>query len=1288
MEENIKVRWLTDHEQNKIAPKTLASQVLNEDGTLFKDTIATKEDVKSLYEKLESNTLLGFYCVEDVTVIVNGASKTYPANSNVEISLTKDDVFEIIPTSDNSILTLTAFPGALGTYYSWLEGVKQFSNILFDMNSEDMYIKWSQGSQGVYQVQCAQYTNCIFWSDNAYINDVAKRTNYTLYSSSQLPLCYSNIPDNTFKSFYLAFGVNSDPNWSNPAYKESFAKATWATQVFSYYGARVVGLPGLDSSEFNIVLPKDCRGLMFDARNIECAGTFDAANVTNFGAKSGSWREAFGDCPSLRRLYIKNLKVNLNISWSPVDYASISYIISEAANTNKITISVSPYTYYLLNQADFELAAEKNITIELLSTHYSEDKRLNDIANKADKEYVDEAISSAKNDLLNGAGEAYDTLKELGELIDENTDAIEALELIATNKFEQLSQEIVNHKGDTDIHVTATEKETWNAKATTEYVDNKITDLKAQKSQLRVQIPEVNDTMENALAWLIENGDTSKMYVLPDGYIYAYTIGKEEVYTDVLRDIGYQENMRINSSGVIVEWTTSDADVTGYIPCKTGDIIGVKEMPIPSAYTSGAYWNQVAAYDSNKAYIAKSSLCLDDDYPDSYGHALDAVSEDGNIVQFTVKKSIFGENVAYIVINAKDITDESEVYVNSTIVSGYGWRNTGHAFVPADYEDRIIELEETTADHEERLKTLEQYETETIDVPTYWLEELETKADVIQVAMESAGWNKSSFLYYTDAHWTAGNSKKSPLLLKYLFVNTSMNKTKFGGDIIGDPPTLTHDNIKHVYDEWRALIKDLNQDSVLGNHDNFHKGRNDADVAKIVYSFLLAPEEKPNRVMGGDFYYYVDEPCEKTRYLHLDSGRYSLSDEETEFIIETLKSTPDGWHIVVISHIWFQYTAVSEPSVGSITTYMQRALDLFDAYNARQSGSITMVSTSKSYDFTSCGGKVEFCMGGHIHIDLDLYSNGGIPVILTASDVNQERSGNETEDSGTLGTITESAVYGIVADYDNNKISVIGVGRGTSRVVRAKTVTLQSISDISYSGSTNVGEIIDKSKFSFTANYSDGTSDTITGATTVSADTIGIVGNNTVTITYTEGGKTVSGTITIIGTSTQAVNLLNLNRNYVNGTAGEIIDGGDFDDTKAYLNLAYTDCSFIADKTCTVKDVTENSVTITEGGLGGLVVGYPIHLPDLSNGQKYRIKFDYSGSGKCRSYSRYAKSDGTLSPISDIHLNDTAGASGSADKVIDITKYNIDPEYEWLIVQLGSNTSGTKTFTNVSLTKE
>ena len=251
---------------------------------LENDSNYTSEaQVEALFQRLASDSVLRFYCIEDVTIVINGKSTVYPANSNVEVKFLATDVWELIPTSDNSILALNAWPGALGTYYSWLEGVKQFSNILFDMNAEDMYSKWSQGNQGAYQVQYAQYLNCIFWSDNPFISDVTKRTNYTLYYSSQLPLCYSTIPDNTFKAFYLAFNVNSDPNWGNKVYRDSFAKATWATQVFSYYGARTIGIFGHDDPDFNIVLPKDCRGLMFYSPAIENVGVLDAKNTTIVG---------------------------------------------------------------------------------------------------------------------------------------------------------------------------------------------------------------------------------------------------------------------------------------------------------------------------------------------------------------------------------------------------------------------------------------------------------------------------------------------------------------------------------------------------------------------------------------------------------------------------------------------------------------------------------------------------------------------------------------------------------------------------------------------------------------------------------------------------------------------------------------------------------------------------------------------------------------------------------------------------------------------------------------------
>ena len=120
---------------------------------------------------------LGFYCIEDVSVIVNGETYTFAPNSYADLTIKQEDEFEIVTTSDKSIKMLTAYPGAISTFYSWLEGVDSFANIVFDMNTEDMYVKWNQGHQGQYHVQFAQYINCIFWSDLAYISDVSKRTN-------------------------------------------------------------------------------------------------------------------------------------------------------------------------------------------------------------------------------------------------------------------------------------------------------------------------------------------------------------------------------------------------------------------------------------------------------------------------------------------------------------------------------------------------------------------------------------------------------------------------------------------------------------------------------------------------------------------------------------------------------------------------------------------------------------------------------------------------------------------------------------------------------------------------------------------------------------------------------------------------------------------------------------------------------------------------------------------------------------------------------------------------------
>ena len=566
-------------------------------------------------------------------------------------------------------------------------------------------------------------------------------------------------------------------------------------------------------------------------------------------------------------------------------------------------------------------------------------------------------------------------------------------------------------------------------------------------------------------------------------------------------------------------------------------------------------------------------------------------------------------------------------------------------------------------------------------IPSYWVSELETKANAIQVAMEKAGRNKSAFLWYTDAHWKNGNAKVSPLVLNYLYMNTPMNKVNFGGDIIGDSLLATREEMKYLY-EWRKAIKDLpNHHSVFGNHDMFDSDSVDYENDNYRYAFLLAPEETSDMVMGNGNYYYIDNHAEKTRYLYLAYlvGNHSAMTGQGEFIVNALKSVEDGWHIVAIAHRWWQYSSSKTPTVGSIPAYESEILDVFDKYNARATRSGSNYFTAQ--DFSSAKGKVEFCIGGHIHVDYDIFSNGGIPIIITTADANQDRVADTTVDSGTVGTSTEQAVFGIIADYneDVTKITVVGVGRGTSRVVRASSVTPQSISNITYNGDTTIESAIDKAKFSFTVNYSDGSTSSVSGASSVTPTTIATVGNNTVTITYIENGITLSGTATIVGTAKPIVNLLKLNRTYVAGTSGENILNN-LDDTKAYTNVGYGDGVF-REKACTVTDITENSITVTEPGVGGTTVAYYVDLPNLKT-KSYKLSFDYEGvnSKKARVYFRGIYTEN----------NTLAGTNGVVDSAgsghID---YEIAPigGCEKGIIFIGSNTSGTAKYTNVSLTE-
>jgi hypothetical protein len=95
------------------------------------------------------------------------------------------------------------------------------------------------------------------------------------------------------------------------------------------------------------------------------------------------------------------------------------------------------------------LAASKNITIELIATNYVEDRRLTEIFNKADKNYVDEKITS----LIDSAPETMNTLGALATALQENQEVVDVLNAAITNKADKtyVDELIANIPQESDV---------------------------------------------------------------------------------------------------------------------------------------------------------------------------------------------------------------------------------------------------------------------------------------------------------------------------------------------------------------------------------------------------------------------------------------------------------------------------------------------------------------------------------------------------------------------------------------------------------------------------------------------------------------------------------------------------------------------------------------------------------------------------------------------------------------------------------------------------------------------
>ena len=274
--------------------------------------------------------------------------------------------------------------------------------------------------------------------------------------------------------------------------------------------------------------------------------------------------------------------------------------------------------------------------------------------------------------------------------------------------------------------------------------------------------------------WLKANGDPSKMYVLPDGMIWAWMMTEKEVpggpaYTNLLpaakdedrttifgedyngdgvKD-GYITGKRLSSSGTLSNETA--ACVSGFIPVSEGAVIRIKNAaPIQSS--AAAY---VITYDGTNTKIGHAEMPKTSDKSDwSSTTTKTYYSYKDGVIAVTLD-STFGTGYNAIRFSAGTIDDNTIVTVNqeikeggTTIVIEEGWASTGRTFVPADYEDRIVDLESVTAQNSADIADLKKGTVDTGGLDAIsWIREWDSpiydRTPVWEIASEKAALTAS-----------------------------------------------------------------------------------------------------------------------------------------------------------------------------------------------------------------------------------------------------------------------------------------------------------------------------------------------------------------------------------------------------------------------------------------------------------------------------------------------------------------------------------------------------------------
>lgn len=532
--------------------------------------------------------------------------------------------------------------------------------------------------------------------------------------------------------------------------------------------------------------------------------------------------------------------------------------------------------------------------------------------------------------------------------------------------------------------------------------------------------------------------DTTKVYVLPDGYIYAY-MGGGTVANFTNKAGVITNNSRLSSSGAVKDST--GASVTDYIAVKRGDIVRIKGLNVTSEYLPDA-----TNAPSVGTYSDASGTFITTIYPKSN---VGCFIESDGVTKWTAFEIITGgtptqatmftaDTQYYIRICGAPVAGEDIIVtVNQEITytsGGYAWRNTGHAFVPADYEDRIIQLEGAVSQHTTKLNEIAEKldtETETSDetIPEYWTSAVEEAIAKVKTAQDKGGSDIVNFVWFSDLHYAPGDNftKNIGNLCAKLMDECNIPFTLMSGDTMSAAVVNSEETLLSYLDGADDLLAPIGTDRIMrirGNHDDVwgssgsYSYVNKVAPGKVWNRIHRGQAMNPNHVFGGPSYFYVDNVAQKVRFICLDShfydgpavtdGRlknmtFAFGSEQLTWLEHTALDVDTGWKVIIASHV--------PPT---------------DYYL----GEISDGASFKSI-LTAAADKILAVFSGHVHRDAIYTGTFTFPIATITCAVNSTY--DNTEEARVAGTTNETAIDIVSINKTNGTIELTRLGIGDDR---------------------------------------------------------------------------------------------------------------------------------------------------------------------------------------------------------------------------------------------------------------